>query len=496
MSRSLYARLALRDVSRREALRAIIAGSAATVAAGCTYCPAARPSPARRRPSGRTVVIGAGFAGLACAHELTRSGFDVVVLEARARVGGRVLSFDDLLPGRVCEGGGELIGLNHPAWTSYAGQFGLTLEPIPEDETLSVPVRLGGKPLDAIDVERLFQDMDAALARLTELARDIDADEPWRSPDAERLDAISAADWIGEQDITALTRLALRIQFSADNGVDVERQSLLGHLAMIKGGGLDRYWLESETHRCAGGNQRLAHHLAESCGQVRLSTPVVSIEHDASGATVTTASGDRIAANWVVLAAPIGAWGRIRVDPALPKEADWQMGMNVKNLAVVRRAFWAEAGRTPDALGDGPISLTWEGVNAGAIEDPTLLVGFAGGSRAIECREIAPEQRHAFISDAIEDLHPGYKAHFVRSRFMDWPGDEWTRGSYSFPAPGEVTRAGPILRRGIGRLLFAGEHTCPKFVGYMEGALQSGIRAANQITGEVPVTALHPSLSA
>lgn len=481
MSRSLYARLALRDVSRREALRAIIAGSAATVAAGCTYCPAARPSPARRRPSGRTVVIGAGFAGLACAHELTRAGFDVVVLEARARVGGRVLSFDDLLPGRVCEGGGELIGLNHPHWIAYAERFGLTLEPIPEDENLAVPVRLGGQVLGDIETERLFEEMDRAVAGMTELARPIDAERPWLSPDAATLDARSAEDWISRLDVSALAKLALRVQFAADNGVETDRQSLLGHLAMVKGGGLERYWLESETHRCQGGNQSLARALARECGDVRLSTPVAQVSHDPTGARVVTASGETIEADWVVLAVPVGVYPRVLVHPALPRELSWQMGMNVKHLSVVRRAFWTDDARAPDALSDADISLTWEGVNAGAPDRPTVLVGFAGGDRAIRCREVPAGDRHAFLAAQTELIQPGYTASFVRSRFMDWPGDEWTRGSYSFPAPGEVTRAGPIFREGLGRLLFAGEHCSPAFVGYMEGALESGARVADAI---------------
>jgi monoamine oxidase len=64
---------------------------------------------------------------------------------------------------------------------------------------------------------------------------------------------------------------------------------------------------------------------------------------------------------------------------------------------------------------------------------------------------------------------------------MDWPGDAWAKGSYSFPAPGQVTTIGPTLRAGLGRLHFAGEHTCYAFTGYMEGALRSGVDVAQRI---------------
>src|SRR5687767_15935408 len=82
----------------------------------------------------RVVIIGAGFSGLAAAYELSRAGYEVTVVEARNRVGGRVISFSDLVPGKVVEGGGELIGSNHPAWVGYAKQFKLTFTDVTEED--------------------------------------------------------------------------------------------------------------------------------------------------------------------------------------------------------------------------------------------------------------------------------------------------------------------------------------------------------------------------
>ena len=79
-------------------------------------------------------------------------------------------------------------------------------------------------------------------------------------------------------------------------------------------------------------------------------------------------------------------------------------------------------------------------------------------------------------------MYRDLRASFVKARFMDWPSDPWVKASYSFPAPGQVTTMLPLMARPIeGRLYFAGEHTCPAYVGYMEGALQSGVRAASAI---------------
>ena len=102
---------------------------------------------------------------------------------------------------------------------------------------------------------------------------------------------------------------------------------------------------------------------------------------------------------------------------------------------------------------------------------------------ADQCREWAPAQRNENYLKELEKIYKGVRASFIRARFMDWPGDPWVKASYSFPAPGQVTSQGPTLRQGIGRLHFAGEHTCYAFMGYMEGALNSGAAAAKRIAG-------------
>ena len=98
--------------------------------------------------AGRVVVVGAGFSGLAAAYELSKAGYEVTVVEARNRVGGRVISFSDLVPGKNVEGGGELIGSNHPAWIAYAKQFKLDFLDVGEED-LEFPIILGGKRVTA-----------------------------------------------------------------------------------------------------------------------------------------------------------------------------------------------------------------------------------------------------------------------------------------------------------------------------------------------------------
>ncbi len=125
MARSLYARLSRRyrpqptRLERREFLKLAFAASAGLLISSGTGF--GRTTTLRGVGRGRRVtVVGAGFSGLACAYELLSAGYDVTVLDARNRVGGRVLSFSDFVSGKVVEGGGELIGSNHPTWVAYA----------------------------------------------------------------------------------------------------------------------------------------------------------------------------------------------------------------------------------------------------------------------------------------------------------------------------------------------------------------------------------------
>ena len=124
--------------------------------------------------------------------------------------------------------------------------------------------------------------------------------------------------------------------------------------------------------------------------------------------------------------------------------------------------------------------MTWHGTDGqkGAGE---AMIAFSGGPSADVCREWTATQRDRNYLAELNKVYRGITASFVRARFMDWPSDPWTKGSYSFPAPGQVTTQGPTLYNGVGRLHFAGEYTCYAFVGFMEGALHSGAAIAKRI---------------
>jgi len=488
MARSLYARLSRRYrpqptlLDRREFLKTTLAASAGLLVSSMPSFAA----PPRRRAGNRrrVIVIGGGFSGLAAAHELVSAGYEVTVIEARNRVGGRVLSFGDVVPGRVVEGGGELIGSNHPTWVAYARRFGLTFSDVTENEELDAPILLDGRRLTEKESEALWEEMDAAYQTMIRDARGIHADTPWTSPNAAQLDRRSTADWVRQLTVSKLCKSAITTEFAADNGVRTSRQSYLGNLTQVKGGGLERYWTESEVYRCRNGNSRLAAKLAHAIGiqRIRLNTPVTEIRRKDEKVSVRCTSGEWLEADDVVLAIPPSTWHRIDFSPGLPWGLRPQMGASVKYLATVKSRFWEKAGQSADALTDDAVSMTWDGTdNQGSDAPGAALVGFSGGPAAARFTADHRVRGDEAFTGTLEPVYPGLRASFVRGRFMNWPAERWTGGGYSFPAPGQVTKNGPVLRAGLGRLHFAGEHTCYQFVGYMEGALFSGAAVAKRI---------------
>jgi monoamine oxidase len=491
VSRSLYARLHDRfapdrgGLTRRELLRT-------SLAAGAGLLLSQRGFAQGTGGPGRVVVIGAGFSGLAAAYELASAGLDVQVVEARNRVGGRVLTFRDFVPGKVVEGGAELIGSNHAVWQTYAKAFGLTMLDMTEDAALEGPVMLDGARLEARDAEALWKEMDGAFSSLNADARTIaDADRPWLAVDAVAQDLRTVADWIASLSCSDRCRRAIDAMLTADNGVRTEWQSYLGLLAMVKGGGVEAFWTDSEVYRCRDGNQQLAERLADRIGRERilLKMPVTHVEQSSSGVRVRLADGRVLDGDQVVVAVPPGTWNRIAFDPVLPAHIHPQVGSNVKFLMRVRGEFWRRAKLSPDLLATGPVQMTWHQTDnqKGA---GTCMNAFSGGPAAEECRSWTPEERTRRYLAALSPVYASLPSALVASRFMDWPGDAWAKGSYSFPAPGQIVRIGASLWDGIGgRLQFAGEHCAYAFTGYMEGALHSGVAAARRIATTMGVAA-------
>ena len=464
-------------ISRRDLIRS----TAATVLLS------AKPKTvSNARLNRRVVIVGAGFSGLACAHELLAAGCEVTVLEARGRIGGRVHSVADLIPGKVVEAGGELLGPNHPTVMAYSQLFGLKLVAVPEYDNLEPErVVLDGKQISAEDLKAAEPDVQRLIAMMTDDARNVVPDQPWKSPDAQRLDQLATSDRIAKTEFSPLAKAIVGLKLTNDNTVPLAKQSYLGNLAQIRGGELERYWTETESLRCAGGNQQFAMKLAEAIGneRIRLRCPVEKITIGDRQVTTRDAHGNQYEADDLVLSTPPTTWRKILFEPQFLRELAPQMGHVVKNLAVVSSRFWLDANRRPTSLGDGFIGYTWCATEGQDEQIPSeVLTAFTSGpaAQSLSHPETAGQRTERYRM-AYEVMQPGFGKALQNARFVDWVNDPWTASGYSFPAPGQVTKMGPLLQAGYGRMHFSGEHTCYQFVGYMEGGLNSGVATAKRL---------------
>jgi monoamine oxidase len=147
----------------------------------------------------------------------------------------------------------------------------------------------------------------------------------------------------------------------------------------------------------------------------------------------------------------------------------------------MKSRFWYPLGLSQYSFSDSDSGLTWEATDAQAGDQNVVHTSFSSAAVAEAHRARTPEQRDAAMKQAMEKIYPGWSENFISSRFMNWPSDPWVMAAYSFPAPGQIVSMGPVLREGQPRLHFAGEHTCYKFVGYMEGGLTSGAEVARRL---------------
>ncbi|WFU73603.1 FAD-dependent oxidoreductase [Bradyrhizobium sp. CB2312] len=431
--RSIYARLNRRygkkfiGFDRQKLVSATLANAMVVTAA---TPPRDMPRPARvaRRP--RVTIVGAGLGGLMAGYTLAHC-CDVTIFEARERVGGRVWSKNKA--SGVVEAGGELIGYNHPLWLALARQFRLGLSLFTLDSNfdaldLDMPIYLDGRKIsNPLALKTLFEQMEESFGRMAKRARHVHKHAPWRTHGADALDQQSMADWIKDEHCSPLAKLAMKEQFSNDAGQPVERQSLLANFAVVHGGALkghpSAFFTQTETLRCSEGNQSLAEHLAEEIrkvgGVVHLSSPVIAIDIDKEGVTVTPEGAAPHVADYVVLAIPPSLWpggrfARINITPQLTPDHYISMGTAVKYLSPVKRRFWIDHGLAPAAT-SSRFGVTWEGTDnqiapRGREVELSLFAGSRPAQQALRQWERGGKSAvDAFYASRIGQVYRGYE---------------------------------------------------------------------------------------
>ena len=428
------------------------------------------------------IVVGAGLAGLVAARDLTRAGLQVVVLEARDRVGGRTLN-QEIGDGKVVEAGGQWIGPTQDRLAALAGELGIATFPTFGD----------GEHLIEIDGEvrrytgsipklapHALADFAQAAFRLDRMARRVPAAAPWQARRAEAWDAQTFQTWMRRNLRTQQGRALMRGVTEAVWACEPADVSLLHILFYIhSAGGLDAL-IDTEggaqEARFAGGSQRIALALAESL-DVRLSTPVTAV---AWGEDVV--AGD-LRARRAIIALPPALAGRIRYTPALPGLRDGltqrtPAGAVIKCHAVYDEPFWRRDGLTGQAGSDtGPAAIVFD--NSPPDGTPGVLVAFVEGAAARELGAWPEADRRAAVLGTLTRLFGPRAASPDAFYERDWTAEEWSRGCYgAYLPPGAWTAFGPALRPPVGPLHWAGAEHAERWSGYMEGAVRSGEGAA------------------
>jgi monoamine oxidase len=352
------------------------------------------------------VVVGAGFAGLSAARELTRLGHDVLVLEGRDRVGGR--SYTGQIAGVPVDMGGTFVGPTQDAVLKLAADLGITTVPTYDDGANLIrwrgAVRSYSGTIPRLSLRGLL-DLGRVRWQFERIARTISLTEPWTARRAAKLDSQSLGQWLRTVRAGATTRDLLAIMARVTWGCEPDDVSML-HAARYAraAGGLDRM-LDVENgaqqDRFAAGTQHIADTAAAELGdRVVLEAAVQRIDCHDNGVTVTSEKG-RADAKFVIVAVPPEHWNVIDFSPALSTEhrqipAHWPQGRLSKAYVAYSTPFWRDKGFSGESLSDqGPVFITFD-VSPDP-DGPGILLGFVDSrsfdtlpadqrrQRALEC---------------------------------------------------------------------------------------------------------------
>ncbi len=428
------------------------------------------------------VVLGAGLAGLYAAYLLRDASYSVCLVEARARVGGRVCTWRDGQVGQHAELGPEFIDSNHLRVLGLAKHFDLHVSTRPNfwgASTTPPSPRVAHKAW-----RRFWRDVYDYAETVPE------PNCPWRIPDALKpLDRVSMREWAEQHGIWQAGEPLFRRYTRNMEATEPENLSFLSIAAQEAFYGDD---VDAGMYRLRDGTEMLPRALASAFiahgGDLWLDAPAHAIEQDEEGVRVHGVRAGKpytLHARIVIAALPFPILAQLEWTPLLSAERCDALtmagtGKVIRTLIQFRTRFWRK--QPPRTQPNQPdVNALWEETDLQSGE-PGILSFWTAGDAAVRWGGLTESQRVELCLQMLEVMYPGCRAEVIAACSYDWQADPFAQHAYIHHRPGYLTEALPILRQPEGRVHFAGDYLS-MFVGYMEGALESGEAAAQAVAG-------------